>query len=161
MARPATGRAIYHGGYAGAWLKGIDVEDALLTLWNGLPVFMVHSAISLVILLAGVAVYMRITAHDELALIRDGNQAAALSLAGAIVGIALPLAFSLSVSVSLWDLIVWGLVALILQLVAFRIADFVLKDISRRIESGEMGAATILVSVKLATAFINAAAVSG
>lgn len=137
------------------------MNEAILALWVGLPVFLVHSAVSLIILMIGVSIYMWTTKHDELALIRGGNTAAALSLGGAIVGLSLPLAFSLAASVSLWDLVVWGFVALLLQLVAFRFADFFLKDISARIEAGEIGAATFLVSIKLATAFINAAAISG
>jgi len=137
------------------------MEDALLALWNGLPIFMVHSATSLAILVFGVAVYMKLTSHDELALIREGNAAASLSLGGAIVGLSLPLAFSLASSVSLWDLVFWGLVALLLQTVAFRIVDVILKDLSKRIEEGEIGAAVLLVCCKLATAAINAAAVTG
>jgi len=137
------------------------MEDALLALSNGLPVFLIHSAVSMVILLVGVFIYMKVTAHDELALIRAGNVAASLSFGGALVGLSLPLGFSLAASVSLWDLLVWGVIALILQLVAFRLADLVLKDVSARIEAGEMSAAVLLVSVKLATAIINAAAISG
>jgi len=137
------------------------MNEAILALWAGLPVFMIHSAVSLIILLVGVSIYMWSTKHDELALIRSSNSAAALSLGGAIVGLSLPLAFSLAASVSLWDLVLWGFVALILQLVAFRLADFFLKDISARIEANEIGAAIFLVSIKLATAFINAAAISG
>lgn len=137
------------------------MNEAILALWAGLPVFLIHSAVSLVILTLGVAIYMWTTKHDELALIRSGNTAASLSLGGAIVGFSLPLAFSLAASVSLWDLVLWGIVALVLQLVAFRLADFFLKDISARIEANEIGAATFLVSIKLATAFINAAAISG
>lgn len=137
------------------------MEEAILALQKGLPVFFVHSAASLLILLVGTAIYMKITRHDELALIRAGNVAASLSFGGALVGLALPLAFSLAASVSLWDLLVWGIIALLLQLVAFRLADLILKDVSNRIEAGEMSAAVLLVSVKLATAFINAAAISG
>lgn len=137
------------------------MNEAMLALWAGLPVFLVHSATSLLILFVGVGVYIKLTKHDELALIRAGNVAASLSLGGAIVGLALPLAFSLAASVSLWDLLIWGVVALLLQLIAFRMADLFLKDISTRIEAGDMAAATFLVSVKLGTAFINAAAISG
>ncbi len=137
------------------------MNEAMLALWAGLPVFLVHSATSLLILFVGVAIYIKLTKHDELVLIRAGNSAASLSLGGAIVGLALPLAFSLAASVSLWDLFIWGVVALLLQLIAFRMTDLFLKDISTRIETGDMAAAIFLVSVKLGTAFINAAAISG
>ena len=137
------------------------MEEALLAFWNGLPIFMVHSAVSLAILIIGVWFYMLLTKHDEAALIQEGNVAAALSLGGAIIGLALPLAFSLAASVSLWDLLIWGVIALVLQLIAYRVVDMVLKDVSARIEAGEMSTAVMLVSVKLATAFINSAAIGG
>lgn len=135
--------------------------EAVEALWAGLPIFMAHSAVSLLILFVGVLVYMKITAHDEMLLIREGNLAASLSLGGAIVGLALPLAVSMSYSASMIDLVLWGAVALVLQLVAFRVTDLFLKDLPTRIESGEMGAAILLVSIKLGTAFINAAALTG
>lgn len=137
------------------------MNEAFLSLWAGLPVFMVHSLVSLLILIVGVLIYLRMTPHDEVALIRAGNNAAALSLGGAIVGLALPISFSLAASLSLWDLVFWGVVALVLQIVAFRIVDLFLKGISSRIEAGELSIAIFLVSVKLATAFINSAAISG
>lgn len=137
------------------------MEDALLTLWMGLPIFLVHSGLSLLMLLIGILIYTRITAHDELELIRGGNVAAAISLSGAVIGLALPLAYSLSGSVSPWDIVVWGFVALLMQLIAFRLVDLFLKDLSQRIEAGELGAAVVLLGVKLGTAFINAAAIAG
>ncbi|MCJ9429846.1 DUF350 domain-containing protein [Kordiimonas marina] len=137
------------------------MQDAFLTIWNGLPVFMVHSAASLALLIVGMLIYIKITPHDEIALIRAGNTAAALSAGGAMIGLALPLSFSLAASVSLWDLLIWGVVALVFQLVAFRLVDLLVKDLPKRIEAGEMGAAILLVAFKLATASINAAAIAG
>ncbi len=136
--------------------------DAVLhSLMSGLPLLIAHSATTFVILIVGVRVYMLVTPHDELGLIRAGNAAAGLSLGGAILGIALPLAFVLASSVSVVDILLWGLVTLILQLIAFFAVDRLLKGISKRIEQGEMASAILLVSVKLTTAAINAAAVSG
>ena len=127
----------------------------------GFPVLMLHSSLTLAMLVAGTVVYVWITPWDELALIRAGNTAAAVSLGGAIIGLALPLAFAMSVSVGVWDILIWGPVTLVLQVIAYRITDLVLKDIPDRIEAGEMGAAVLMVSIKLAVAAINAAAVSG
>ncbi len=137
------------------------MNETLLSIWNGFPVFLTHSMVSLAILVVGVLIYMRITRHDEMTLIRQGNTAAALSLGGAVVGLSLPIGFSLAAAVSLMDLVYWGVIALLMQLIAFRIVELILKDVSRRIESGDVAAATFLVSIKLATAIINAAAISG
>ena len=127
----------------------------------GFPILMMHSAVTIAILVAGVFLYIWITPWDEMGLIRAGNTAAAISLGGAIIGLAVPLAFAMAASVSVYEILIWGPVTLILQIIAFRIADLVLRDLPTRIESGEIGAATLLVSIKLAVAAVNAAAVSG
>ena len=127
----------------------------------GFPILLLHSSVTMAILVAGVLWYIWITPWDEMALIRAGNTAAAISLGGAIIGLAIPLAFAMSASVSVYEILIWGPVTLLLQIIAFRIADLVLRDLPSRIESGEVGAATLLVSIKLAVAAVNAAAVSG
>jgi len=134
------------------------ILDSLLA---GLPHLLLHSILTFAILGMGLAVYISITPHKELALVRDGNTAAAVSLGGAVVGLALPLSFCLAFAVSASDIIVWGAVTLGFQLAAFFIADFVLRDLSKRIAEGQMSSAIFLVSIKLATAFVNAAAISG
>ncbi|MBO6948748.1 MAG: DUF350 domain-containing protein [Rhodospirillales bacterium] len=127
----------------------------------GFPVLMLHSSVTIAMLVAGILIYMWITPWDEVKLIRSGNTAAAVSMGGAIIGLALPLAFAMSASVSVYEILVWGPVTLALQIIAYRIADVVLKDVPKRIEDGEMGAAILLVSIKVAAAAINAAAVAG
>jgi putative membrane protein len=128
---------------------------------SGLPILMLHSSVTIAILLAGIWLYIWMTPWDEIALIRKGNNAAALSLGGAIVGLALPLAIAMAASVSVYEIILWGPVTLILQIIAYRVADIVMRTLPKRIEDGQMSAAILLVSIKLAAAIINAAAVSG
>jgi len=127
----------------------------------GFPILMMHSSVTIAMLVAGVLLYIWITPWDEMALIRAGNTAAAISLGGAIIGLAIPLAFAMAASVSVYEILIWGLVTLLLQIIAFRVADLLLRDLPTRIEAGEIGAATLLVSIKLAVATVNAAAVSG
>ncbi len=128
---------------------------------SGLPILMLHSSVTIAILLAGIWLYIWMTPWDEMALIRKGNNAAACSLGGAIVGLALPLAIAMAASVSVYEIILWGPVTLILQIIAYRVADIVMRTLPKRIEDGQMSAAILLVSIKLAAAIINAAAVSG
>ena len=126
----------------------------------GFPVLILHSSVTLAMLAMGVFLYVKITPHDEIDLLRAGNSAAAVSLAGAIIGLAIPLAFSMASSVTIWEILIWGPVTLFLQLIAFRLTDLMLKDLPKRITNGEMGAALFLISIKLAVAAINAAAVT-
>ena len=120
-----------------------------------------HFGVTIVMLVVGAFIYIKITSHDEMALIRDGNNAAAVSLSGAILGLAIPLAFCMANSVNVYDIVIWGLVTLVIQLVTFWIIDLWLRDLSRKIEDGQVGTAILLASVKLAVASINAAAISG
>lgn len=137
------------------------MDPIIQSFLTGFPVLLLHFAVTLGILAIGVALYHFITPYHELRLIRGGNTAAAVSFAGAIVGLAIPLALCMATSVNVWDIVVWGAVTLLIQLLAFRIADALLKDLPTRLESGEMGAAVLVVGIKLAIALINAAAVAG
>jgi len=137
------------------------MEPAFQSFIAGFPILLLHSSATLAILAVGIFLYIKITPYDEIALIRDGNTAAAISLAGAILGLAIPLAFSMSSSIGIWEVLIWGPVTLVLQLVAYRFTDLILRDLPRRIMTGETGPAILLVSIKLAVAAVNAAAVSG
>ncbi|HEX5379478.1 MAG TPA: DUF350 domain-containing protein, partial [Phenylobacterium sp.] len=87
--------------------------------------------------------------------------AAALSLAGVMVGLSIPLAVSLHASTSLIEIAVWGASTVVVQLLVFRMVDMVLRGLPQRIQQGEVAAAALLVGAKLSTAIILAAAVAG
>ena len=137
------------------------MDAAIQSFLAGIPFLLSHFCVTVLMLVIGVFIYMWITSHDERALIREGNTAAAISLAGAILGLAIPLAFCMASSVNVYDIVIWGIVTLVIQLATFWIIDIWLRDLSKRIEEGQVGTAILLVSVKLAVASINAAAVSG
>ena len=135
--------------------------DAVIeSLLVGFPVLILHSSVTLVMLTMGVFLYIKITPYNEIELVRAGNTAAAASLAGTVTGLAFPLAFSMASSVTVWEILIWGPVTLLLQLIAYRLTDLMLKDLPKRIISGEMGSALVLISIKLAVATVNAAAVT-
>ena len=124
----------------------------------GFPVFLAHSSVTVAILFAAVALYVLLTPHKEIALIREGNTAAAISLAGVLVGLAIPLAASLKASTNVIEIGLWGAVTVVVQLLVFRLVDLVLRGLPKRIQEGEISAATLLVGAKLATALVIAAA---
>jgi putative membrane protein len=128
---------------------------------TGFPLTLLHAAVTLLILVLGAALYVALTPHKEIALIREGNAAAALSLAGVMVGLAIPLAVSLSGSTSLVDIALWGAATVFVQLLVFRLVDLILRGLPQRINDGEISAAVMLAGAKLATALVLAAAVAG
>jgi putative membrane protein len=128
---------------------------------TGFPVTLLHASVTLVMLILGTALYALLTPHKEITLIREGNSAAALSLGGVMVGLAIPLAISLTASTSVIEIMIWGAATIAVQLLVFRVTDMVLKGLPERIHEGEVAAAALLVGAKLATALVLAAAVAG
>ena len=130
-------------------------------LVNGLPFLISHFVTSVFVLLIGVIIYLFITPMKEIALIRQKNTAAAISFSGALIGLSLPLASSLSVSVTIYEIIVWGFVAIIIQLFCFKAVDILINDLPKRIENGEISTSILLFSIKICVALLNSAAISG
>ena len=124
----------------------------------GFPIFLAHAGLTVLILFAAAALYVVLTPHKEIALIREGNTAAALSLGGVLVGLALPLAASLKASTNVIEVALWGAVTVIVQLLVFRLVDLILRGLPRRIQEGEVSAAALRVGAKIATSLVIAAA---
>ena len=124
----------------------------------GFPVFLAHAGVTVVILFAAAALYILLTPHREITLIREGNTAAAVSLAGVLLGLAIPLAASLKASTNLIEIGLWGAVTVVVQLLVFRLVDMIRRGLPKRIQEGEISAAALLVGAKLATAIVIAAA---
>nr|WP_314433559.1 DUF350 domain-containing protein [uncultured Brevundimonas sp.] len=128
---------------------------------SGFPIMVMHLVVSLLLLAAGATVYVMLTPWREIALIRQGNPAAAVAFAGVLLGLAIPLAVSMSVSNSVRDIAIWGVATVVLQLLSFRVVDLLLTGLPQRIKDGEVAAAVVLVGAKLATALIMSAALTG
>ena len=131
------------------------------TLGTGLPVLLSQLGVTLVLLGLGTGCYMAVTPFQELKLIRAGNTAAGIVLAGTLVALAIPLATTLATSLVTLDILLWGLVALIIQLLTFVIAAALIRDLRRMIEAGNVAAAWLLVGIQLAVALLNAGAMAG
>ncbi len=127
----------------------------------GFPLVLLHAGITLVILVLASVLYALTTPYKEITAIRDGNGAAAVSFGGVIVGLAIPLAMALNAANTTRELAIWGVATAVVQLLVFRLTDFVLMGLPSRVyNDGEVPAAVLLVAAKLAGAFIIAAAVA-
>ncbi|MFZ6765176.1 DUF350 domain-containing protein [Pseudoroseomonas sp. WGS1072] len=131
------------------------------TLQEGLPVLVTQFALTLALLATGMAAYMVITPFHEMRLIREGNAAAGVVMTGSLVALTIPLAATLATSRFTLDILIWGLVALVLQLLAFVAATFLIRGLRGMIEAGNIAAAWLLVGLQLAVALLNAGAMAG
>ena len=107
-----------------------------------------------------VLLYLFVTPYNEMALIRAGNTAAAISLGGAMVGYALPIAVSVAVSHNIGVMIGWGVVACLVQLMVYVIARLALPQINRAIPQGKVASGVFLASLSLGIGILNAGCIA-
>jgi putative membrane protein len=126
----------------------------------GFDDFAAYLALSLVLLAIFTAVYVRITPYAEFALIREGNMAASFSLSGSLLGFVIPLAGAVQHSVSLVDMAIWGLVAMLVQIAAFVVVKMMIPSITQDIPANKGAQGFFLGCVSLAVGILNAACMS-
>jgi putative membrane protein len=126
-------------------------------LFKGVPNFALYLAVGFGLLVAFFVIYLWVTPHDELRLIRNGNTAAALSLAGAAIGFVLPLAMVIAFHATVVRVIFWGVIALIVQIIAFYIARALMPGLPQAIESGKTSVGGFSGFVALGIGILNAA----
>ncbi len=138
------------------------MDDGVIgILTTGLPVLLAHFAVTFALLGVGVACYNALTPFHEVGLMRAGNTAAGIVLGGNFVALAIPLAATLATSLVTLDIVVWGVVALVVQLIAFVAASRLIPGLRGMIETGNTAAACMLVGIQVAVALLNAGAMAG
>jgi putative membrane protein len=123
-----------------------------------LPHFLAYFGTALALSAAFLFLYTRFTPHSEFALIRSGNVAAATQLVGTFLGFALPLAAVISHSVNIPDMVLWGAVAAVVQLVVFIVISRLLfKAIEDRITEGCTASGVFVGGIGLGVGVLQAA----
>ncbi|TGD98344.1 DUF350 domain-containing protein [Methylobacterium nonmethylotrophicum] len=131
-----------------------------MTSIAGLPDFLLYLAAAAGLTGLYLTVYTLATAHNEVALIRRDVSAASVALGGSLLGFTLPLAVAIYNARSLLDCLVWGLVALVVQIAVYWLVRLAVPDLSRRIEDDRAAAAILLGAASLAGGVVNAAAMT-
>jgi putative membrane protein len=127
---------------------------------TGLPEFLIFFVVAMVLVALYLAIYTLATKHNEFALIRQNGISAATALGLSLVGFALPLASAMVHAQTIVDCVVWGLVALAVQILVYWLVRIILPNLSQRIAAGEMAAALFLGAASLSAGIINAAAMT-
>ena len=125
------------------------------------PNFVVYFSLGGVLTAIFVVLYANLTPQRDIALIRGGNSAAALALVGALLGFEVPLASVIAHTVAIVDLVVWGVVALIVQLGGFVVTRLVLPHLPQAIEDGNIADAVFLAGISLSLGILTAACMAG
>ena len=119
--------------------------------------FLIFFVISAVLVILFILIYTRITRHNEIELIKQNSTAAAVAFSGSLIGFALPLASTVISSQTVLDLLLWGAVALIVQVLVYMLIRLPMPRISQRIEDNEVAGGIWLGSASLVAGILNAA----
>lgn len=125
-----------------------------------LPLYFTFLGVSVALLAVAVTLYMLITPYREVALIREGNSAAAVSLGGTVIGMAIALFSIASGTYAILDLLLWGAVALVCQIAVFAIVCLKLPGFRQGIEQDRLGYGITLGAFSIAMGILNAGALS-
>jgi putative membrane protein len=126
----------------------------------GLPAFLLYFVVGAALVAAFAVIYQRLTAHDEIALIRGGNLSAAIAFGGNLVGFAVPLQKAIAQASSIPDCVLWALAAMIIQLGAYGLARILIPDLSRRIEEDSLPSAAMLAVIAVLSGTLAAASMT-
>jgi putative membrane protein len=124
---------------------------------QGLPAFALYFVSGYVMILLFSAIYTWITPHCEWTLMRENNTAAAIAFGLTIVGFTIPIASAAINSVGVIDFIIWGIIAMITQLITYFTVRFYMSRLTERLTANEMPAGLFLGCCALATGILNAA----
>jgi putative membrane protein len=91
----------------------------LLQSLDGLPAFVAYFCLAAVFVVIFLLIYTRITPMNEFELIRKNVPGAAIALGLSVFGFTLPLASAIAHASDLIDCAIWGVVALIAQIITF------------------------------------------
>jgi putative membrane protein len=127
---------------------------------SGLHDFLVYFVVAVALTAVFLAVYVRATPYPEISLIRQGNTAAALSLSGALLGFIIPLATAIAHSVAWWDMLFWGGVALVVQLLSYFAVRMFVPSLSQDIPAGNVAQGLFLATISLGIGILNAASLT-
>jgi putative membrane protein len=136
-------------------MNGMQLES-----FQGLIDFGKYFVAALVYLLIFCMIYCKVTPYDELKLVREGNVAPAISFGGALIGFVLPLHSAITHSVGFLDMLVWALVAMVVQILVFSGVRIIFRDLVRQIEDNKIAAASLLAFFSIAIGLLNAASMT-
>lgn len=128
---------------------------------DGLVAFAGYFGGAVVLAIAYLAIYVRMTPHREFDLIvREHNTSAAVALGLSLLGFVVPMCRAMAQAASIVEFVAWGVVALVVQVAAYHAARLAHPDLSRAIEENVLSAALWLGAVSLSAGLMSAAAMT-
>jgi putative membrane protein len=127
---------------------------------EGLLAFIAYFCLAVVLVIAFLLIYTRLTPINEFELIRKNVPGAAIALGLSMLGFALPLASAIAHTADLVDCAIWGVVALVVQIITFYAVRVPVPDLSGRIAAGDLAPAIWLGLASLTAGLLSAASMT-
>lgn len=131
--------------------------EQVLIYMSGLPAFLSYFAIGGILLTLYIMLYNLLTDLNEWKLIKQNDSAAAIAFTGSVIGFVIPLASAIENAQTNLECILWGVVALVVQLSAFFTVRLFMPAISEQIRKGEIASGILLATISLSVGILNAA----
>ncbi len=143
-----------------------------MTQWQAIISFLTYLGISIPLLILGMLVFVFTTPYREYQLIREGAdtddiqkrlaaQAAAIELSGKILGLSIVLASVIFNSLNLTDLLIWGGIGVLFQVVIFYLFHFLTPfSVLKEIPKGNIAVAIFSFSLSIVSGLLLAALIS-
>lgn len=119
--------------------------------------YLIYIASALVMLGIFTLVYTAVTRYKEFELIREGNIAAVLSYGGALVGFSFTLCSSIAIHASYAMFLLWGLAAMVVQIVVYVGVSQAVRGMNEAIEENNIAMGGLIGSISIAAGIVNAA----
>lgn len=126
----------------------------------GLPAFLLYFVVGSALITGFALIYIRLTAHDEIALIRAGNLSAAIALGGNLAGFSIPLEKAIAQANSIPDCVLWALAAMLIQFAAYGLARALIPDLSKKIQEDRLPSAAMLAVIAVISGTLAAASMT-
>ncbi|MDF0725600.1 DUF350 domain-containing protein [Cytobacillus sp. S13-E01] len=117
---------------------------------------------AVVLLFIGIVLFEVTTKNKEFQLIKNGNKAAVYAFGGRILGLAIVLYASISNSVNLFDMVIWGTLAIIIQIILFYLAELLTPtfNITKAIDDNNQAVGLFLLFLSVSLGLIIAASLT-
>ena len=129
----------------------------MLTYLTNLPAFLGYFVCAIALTVIFTLIYSWVTPYNEMRMIREGNCAASVTLGGAMLGFVIPLASVIAHSFNVVDMAVWGIVALIVQIVAHLVSRLTVPSYREDMVAARMSVASWKATISLSVGILNAA----
>lgn len=120
--------------------------------------YLSYAGLGFILLFVGFILFEVSTKTKELSLIGKGNEAAAMVIGGKLLGLAFVLGSAIANSVNLIDMVIWGIVGIVTQIILSLLAEVITIrfSIKEAIEENNKAVGTVLLLMSLSVGWVIA-----